>query len=278
MITTPKETAKEISKSVATNGAIPLLFMVFLNQYKYINIFSNQNCLSLVVNNKRFKYNSCTMSLNYNNWLIFTMDTFELRREQLKLAPRIVLRDNFTKINTIGGADWIQMGDKLISCVIVCEFPSLKLKEKKTFVLHNPLPYKPGFLAYRAMPAVIEAFNMLEEEPDLLIVRGGGILHPRKIGIASHIGLVLNQATFGITDKLPFGIVEDGKVMDRGEVLGFKIKTREHARPIYVSPGHKISLGTSLQLIKKTIIHPHKMPEPLHLANKILKKKVKEMK
>ena len=206
------------------------------------------------------------------------MDTTELKREQFKLAPRIVLRDGFNKVNTIGGADWIQVENKLISCVTICEFPSLKLKEKVTFVLDNPLPYKPGFLAYRAMPAIIEAFNKLNEEPDLLLVKGNGILHPRKIGIASHVGLVLNQATIGIIDKLSLGKVEKGKVLNHGEIFGFEVKPKGHAKPIYVSPGHQISLGSSLQIIQKTIVYPHKMPEPLHIAHKILKKKVKEMK
>ena len=203
------------------------------------------------------------------------MDTTELKREQHKLAPRIILRDNFTRINTVGGADWALLDDKLIACIIVCEFPSLKLKEKATFILHNPLPYKPGFLAYRAMPAVIEAFNKLNEEPDILMIRGGGILHSRRIGIASHVGLALNQATLGVTDKLKLGVVENGKIINRGEILGFEVKTREHARSIYVSPGHLVSLGTSLQVIHKSIKFPHKMPEPLHLARKIAKKKIK---
>ena len=128
------------------------------------------------------------------------------------------------------------------------------------------------------MPAIIEAFNKLSEEPDLLIVKGNGILHPRKIGIASHVGLALNQSTIGVVDKLPLGEIENGKVINRGDILGFEIKTKEYARPIYVSPGHQVSLGSSLQFIQKTIVYPHKMPEPLHIAHKILKKKVKKIK
>lgn len=200
------------------------------------------------------------------------MDTFELRREQLKLAPKIVLSDSFKEIKTLGGAVCQQMGDKLLACVVVCEFPSFKVKEQKTYLLGHPLPYRPGFSAYREMPAIIEAFNLLDEEPDILLVKGPGVLHPHNIGIASHLGLALNISTIGVQDKVTFGALQEGKVLVDGKVMGFEIKTREYSNPIYVSPGHHISLETVLDIIPKTIVHPHKLPEPLHIAHKIGRK------
>jgi len=204
------------------------------------------------------------------------MDTFELKKEQDKLAQRVQLQDSFTKIKTIGGVDCVQKDNKLLACVVVLEYPSLKFLEKKTAVLHDPLPYRPGFLAYREMPAIIEAFNMLEQEPDVLLVDGTGILHPRKLGMASHLGLALNQPTIGVNSKLHLGNVENGKIYFNNEFLGFEVKTREHATPIYVSPGHLITLGTSLQTVQRSIQHPHKLPEPLHLAHKLAKKEIKK--
>jgi len=204
------------------------------------------------------------------------MDTFDLKKEQLRFARRIILKDSVSQIKTIGGIECIQAGDNLLACVVVCKFPSLEVLETKTFLLHSPLPYKPGFIAYREMPAMIEAFNSLEQEPDVLIVKGNGILHKRKIGIASHLGLVLNQPTIGISENFRLGKIDNGKVIVNDEVVGFEVITREHAKPIYVSPGHLVSLSSILNLIKQTVIHPHKMPEPLHLAHKIGKKKVKD--
>ncbi len=200
------------------------------------------------------------------------MDTFELRREQLRLAPKIVLRDEFEEIKTIAGIDTQIVGNKLLACVVVCEFPSMKILETQTYTLNDPLPYKPGFQAYREMPAMIEAFNKLEQEPDVLLVEGEGILHPRKIGLASHLGLSLHQSTIGITQNLPLGKVQEGKIIFDNEVCGFEINTREHANPIYISPGHLITLGSALDLVTKTIRYPHKLPEPLHLAHKSLRK------
>ena len=205
------------------------------------------------------------------------MDLIEFKREQVKLAPRVVLRDGFSKINTIGGVDCVPCGTGLLACVVVCTFPSLQLKEKKTFLLHNPLPYVQDFMAYRELPAIVEAFNLLEEEPDLLLVDGAGIMHPRRFDLASHLGLSLNKPAIGVSEHLSFGTVEKGKVLDQGEILAFEITTREHARPLYFSPGHLVSLGTILDLIPKTIQLPHKLPEPLHLAHKIAKRKVEKI-
>ena len=193
------------------------------------------------------------------------MDTIELKKEQLKLARRINLQDGFTKIKTIGGVECLAVDNKLVAAVVVCEFPSFKIIEKRTYTMPNSLPFKPGYLAYRDMPAIMEAFNQLEEEPDLLIVKGNGILHQRRFGLASHLGLALNKPTIGISLKLSLGQVENGKVIYNGDILGFEIKTREYANPIYVSPGHLVSLGGALNLIPQTIKHPHKIPEPQHL-------------
>lgn len=204
------------------------------------------------------------------------MDLIELKREQQKLARKIVLTDTFTTIATIGGIVCTVIDNtKILATVVVCDFPSYELKEKASFILHDPLPYKPEFIAYREMPAMIEAYNLLQEDPDLLLVQGSGILHSRRCGIASHLGLALNIPTIGVTEFLPVGMIEKGNIILDNQVAGFEIKTREYANPLYISPGHHISLGSVLHLISQTIKTPHKMPEPLHLAQKIARKKVK---
>jgi len=134
----------------------------------------------------------------------------------------------------------------------------------------------PGYLAYREMPAIVEVMNMLEIDPDVVMINGPGIAHPRRIGIASHSGIILNQPTIGITQKLPFGNVEKGRIIMDNNIVGFGVKTKEYANAIYVSPGHLVSLGTCLNVVKDTIKFPHKMPEPMHLANKYLRKARKQ--
>ena len=200
------------------------------------------------------------------------MDNYELKKEQLRLAPKIILKDNFEKINKVAGIYAAQYNKQIKAFVIVCEFPSFKILEKKSYTLDDPLAVAPEFNAYREMPAMIEAYNQLEIEPDLILVKGPVIAHPRKIGIASHLGLALNKPTLGVTDKLIYGNIEQGKIIINNEIRGFEVKTREYANPLYLSPGYMISLGSSLDLISKMIVPPHKLPEPLYLAHRFASK------
>jgi deoxyribonuclease V len=203
------------------------------------------------------------------------MELAELKKEQLKLAYKVQVRDGFDQIKTIGAVECVTFGESILASVVVCEYPSMRVIEKQTEILLNPLPYRPNFVAFREMPAIIDAVNKLDQDPDILLVKGAGINHPRKLGIASHLGLALNIPTIGVMDKLNYGHIEKGNILIKGDVVGFEITTREHAKPIYCSPGHLVSLGTVLQIIPKTIQFPHKLPEPMHIAHKIGKKKVK---
>ena len=101
-----------------------------------------------------------------------------------------------------------------------------------------------------------------------MIFDGNGILHPRKFGMASHMGVLLDITSIGIAKKLMIGDVKGNRVYVDKELRGEIIATREHSKPIYVSPGNKISLKTSVEIVKNCIKTPHKLPEPLHLAHR----------
>ncbi len=206
------------------------------------------------------------------------MDFFELEREQLRLAQKVQLQDGFSTVKTIGGVACCVKGKDLMACVVVCEFPSFKLLGFGQYLLHDPLPYYAGFLAYREMPAIIEAYNQLNVEPDVLFVEGEGIAHPRRCGIASHVGVVLRVPTVGVSDRLSCGVVDEGKIVFHGEVRGMEIVTREYAKGVYVSPGHLVSVERAVELLRQCMVYPHKMPEPIHLAHKILRKMNREEK
>lgn len=208
------------------------------------------------------------------------IDFEALKKEQLKLAGKVSIVDSVKSIKTVAGADQAYAERKVISAIAVCDYKSMKLIETKHAVVEAKVPYKSGFLFYKDGPAVIEAFNSLENKPDVLIVEANGILHPRRIGMASHVGILLDIATIGVTKRLMLGEVKDKTIYVDKEARGYGLITREHANPIYISPGHKISLKTSLEVIKNCIRLPHKLPEPLHLArkygNKIRKKMMSE--
>ncbi|MBL7055105.1 endonuclease V [Candidatus Woesearchaeota archaeon] len=200
----------------------------------------------------------------------------KFKEEQLKLANEVTLKCGFSKVKTIGGCDQAFIDEDVISGIVICN-KDIEITEKKHAVVKTKIPYVPGFLFYREGPAIIDVFNKLEKKPDVLLVDGNGILHPRRIGMASQLGIILDIPTVGITKNLMCGSVKEGKVYVDKEIRGFELKTREHARPIYVSPGHKVSLGTCLEIAKSYLKPPHKLPEPLHLAHKYVNQVRKEL-
>lgn len=204
-------------------------------------------------------------------------DIEKMRKEQLKLAQEVILRDEFERPKLIAGCDCTFEEERVIAAIVVLEYPSMRFVEAKYAFHEDAIPYIPGYLSYREMPAVTEAFSKLRNRPDIIFCDGNGILHPRRIGCASHLGIALGIPTIGIAKKLLLGEVREGKVWVDNEIRGFEVKTKDVANPIYVSPGHMISLGTALKLAMDCIRTPHKLPEPLHEAHKYANKVRKKL-
>jgi deoxyribonuclease V len=196
------------------------------------------------------------------------MDIRELKKEQIRLSKKVVTKDDFEELNLIGGCSQTYANNKVISAVVVLDYKTLDVVEKKYAVADAPIQYIPGFLAYRESPAVVEAVSKLTQKPDVLMVEANGILHPRKIGMASHIGILVDLPTIGVAKKLIMGEEKAGKIIVEGETRGVVMNTKEHSKPIYISPGHRVSIKTAEEVVRKCMVDNHKMPEPLHEANK----------
>lgn len=196
------------------------------------------------------------------------MNIAELKREQIKLAKKVIVKDDYDELNYVGGCDQAFIDNKVISAVVVLDYKTMQVVEKKYGMADAPIPYIPNFLSYRESPAVIDAVSKLNQKPDILLVDGNGILHPRKLGMASHLGILLDMPTIGVAKKLLLGEEKDSKIIVEGETRGVILKTKEHSRPIYVSPGHRVSIKTAEEIVKKCMVEGHKMPEPLHEAHK----------
>lgn len=204
------------------------------------------------------------------------MNIRKLKEEQLKLAKKVVVKDDFDKIELIGGCDQAFFDNKIVSAVTVLDYKTLKVVEKIYAVVDSKVPYIPGFLAYREAPAVVEAFTKLEKKPDILMVDSNGILHPRRIGMASHLGVILDIPTIGVAKNLMMGDKKENKIYVEEEARAMEVVTKEHANPLYVSPGHRISLKTSVEIVKNCIKLPHKLPEPIHHAHRFSKEIMKK--
>ena len=196
------------------------------------------------------------------------MDLEKLKKEQIELSSKVSIIGTHKEIKTIGGCDQLVIGDEIYSCVVLCDADNFSVLEKTFAIRKVDFPYVPGFLAYREAPVIIDAFSKLKNKPDLMMIDGNGILHPRRFGIASHLGVTLNIATIGVAKKLLIGRVEKDKVFVGEELRAMRLETKKGANPIYISPGHMISVLRSYEIAKNSIKPPHKLPEPLHLAHK----------
>lgn len=195
---------------------------------------------------------------------------------QRRLAERIISEDKLPqRIRLIGGVDVAYVEGASIAAVAVLDFGSMKLKESQTAVCPTRFPYVPTLLAFREIPPAIMCIRKLRVQPDVLLVDGHGFAHPNRCGFASHLGLVTRKPTIGVAKGILVGDVERTKVegdvafiRDKGEVIGAQIVSKCALKPIFVSVGHMISLGTAIEIVKRCTLYNY-VPEPLLQAHRI---------
>ena len=199
-------------------------------------------------------------------------------REALIKVQRIVsektrIKDDFEDIHHIGAVDQAFLGNRIISGIVLMDFGSLEIKERAFSIQPLSYPYIPTFLSFREGPAIVDAFGKLITRPDLLLIDGAGINHPRGAGLATHIGVALDVPTIGITKKILCG--EGAEPSNAGEAMplvyldktvGWLLKSSKKTRPIVVALGHRVSLVSSLSIVK-ACLRGHKLPEPARLAH-----------
>jgi len=197
-------------------------------------------------------------------------DTAQLRGIQRAIAAQVKIEDSakLDDIKTIAGFDVSFFGDKAVCAAVVLDLKTMTVLERKYALTKVEMPYIPGFLAFREGPAILQAYYDLEHDPSVLMVDGHGIAHPLRAGLASYIGVELEKPCIGIAKSILVGEIVDDKVMIGDEIRGKLVKTKEHAKPVIVSPGHLITVDTAVEIVKKCIVYPHKLPEPLHQAHR----------
>ncbi len=194
----------------------------------------------------------------------------QLKTEQLKLAKKVITTNQFSDIKLVAGTDQTVVNKHIIAVISVLTYPKLEEVEKKYAIIEQQVPYTPGYMFYHEGLAIMEAYNKLEKKPDILMVKGDGILHPRRIGIASHLGLVLDIPTIGILKTLLCGELKNDTAYVGNEARGKLLVTKKTGNPIFVSPGHKCTLETAFEITKKCVVPPHKMPEPIATSHKLI--------
>lgn len=175
-------------------------------------------------------------------------------------------------VRYVAGLDVSYRGSSGLAVAALLSYPQLDLIEYVVVKGEVGIPYIPGLLAFREAPLLIKACELLSTKPDLLVVDGHGVTHPRRFGIASHIGVVLDTASIGVAKSLLYGkIVDSGSenLVLVGDFIGGFVVSRGR-KHLYFSIGHKVSLD-NLRTLSKTLFRNHDLPEPTYYADMISK-------
>jgi deoxyribonuclease V len=212
---------------------------------------------------------------NLHDWNLSPGDAIAMQR---RLAAQVIEQDCFGAVRHIAGIDvgFEDEGRVTRAAVCILSFPDLKIVESHVARRLTDFPYVPGLLSFREIPAILEALKHLRIEPDLVFCDGQGRAHPRRLGIASHLGIITGLPSVGVAKSLLCGrhgplAVEKGShvpLIHRGETVGAALRTRANVKPVYVSAGHKISLPNAIDYVLRCVTR-YKLPEPTRLADKL---------
>jgi deoxyribonuclease V len=208
-----------------------------------------------------------------HSWQVNVNQAFDI---QLKLAAQVSRVNEVFNPAFIAGVDISakKAQETATGAVVIVNYPEFKLVETKIVKGRLGFPYIPGLLSFRESPLVLDAFEELAITPDLILVDGQGIAHPRRLGIASHLGLLLNRPTIGCAKSRLCGRheppgVEPGsytELIDKGEIIGAVLRTRYGVNPVYISIGHKVDLQNAIYWVMECC-RGYRLSEPIRLAH-----------
>ncbi len=183
------------------------------------------------------------------------------------------------EIRYIAGADIsFDKGSNIVYAgIIILKFPELEEIDRSLVITEVNFPYIPGLLSFRESPALIKAWEKIKVEPDVVVIDGQGIAHPRRFGIASHFGVLVDKPTIGCAKSLLVGKYDEpgekagsySYLYDSGEIIGAVLRTRDNVQPVFVSVGHKITLEESIKIILQNV-RGFRIPEPTRQAHNLV--------
>jgi deoxyribonuclease V len=215
-------------------------------------------------------------------WPSGTLTPAEATALQKRLAKKVRIRPIEKNIRTIAGADVSleRFGTELFAGIVLFSYPDLTPICSAMAKMPMEFPYIPGLLSFREIPGLLECLKKLPGLPDLIMVDGQGIAHPRRLGIATHLSLATGIPTVGVAKSRLYGQFKEPKTVGAaepitdpktGEQLGWAFKSKERSKPLLVSPGHDISLEESLDIVKNCL-RGYRLPEPTRKAHELVNK------
>jgi len=197
---------------------------------------------------------------------------------QEQLSAHVITHDCFNQINHVAGVDvgFEQQGQITRAAIVVLAFPSLDLIESELVRKRTTMPYIPGLLAFRELPAVLAGLKRIKRFPDLFLCDGQGIAHPRRFGIASHLGVLTDTPSIGVGKSRLVGAhksVPEEKgawspLIDKKERVGAVLRTRKGVKPIFISIGHRMSLKSAIEYVL-ACTPKYRLPETTRQADKL---------
>lgn len=209
----------------------------------------------------------------------------EANRLQQDLAGKVVRVDQFLDIHLVAGVDvaYDEHSDNLVAAVVVLDAGTLNVVETAIAEDQARFPYIPGLFSFREVPPLIEAFARLRHAPDLIVCDGQGYAHPRRFGLACHVGLIFDTPSIGCGKTRLLGVHQEpgnhrgdfAPLIDNGEVIGNVLRTQTGVNPIYVSSGHRISLATACEWILR-LAPKYRLPETTRQADQAVRRALKQ--
>ena len=203
----------------------------------------------------------------------------EAARIQLRMRERVELADRLPRIRCVAGADlaYDVTRNRAIAGVVIYKFPEMEEIERVWAESPVTFPYVPGLLSFREIPALLKVFRRVRHAPDLIFYDGHGYAHPRRFGIACHLGVLLDRPTIGCAKSLLVGTHGDlprragswTLLRDGDEILGAVLRTRDAVHPIYVTQGHRISLQTAVKFVS-AVLDGYRIPRPTRDADRFV--------
>ncbi|MBD8498788.1 deoxyribonuclease V [Paenibacillus arenosi] len=210
-------------------------------------------------------------------WSISETEAFNLQQE---LAKKVITEDQFADIHYVAGVDvaYCSQSDQLIAAVVILHAETLEVVESVVTQDTVQFPYIPGLFSFRELPSIVKAFNLIKTPPQLVVCDGQGIAHPRRFGLASHLGILFDIPTIGCGKTKLIGEFEEpfiqrgnsSSLTDNEEVIGSVLRTQDNIKPIYVSVGHRISLSTACEWILK-LSPTYRLPETTRQADQLVR-------
>jgi len=213
---------------------------------------------------------------NLHSWDISPKEGIEVQK---RLKKKLIFNDGKFIIDKICGTDvsYDRGKNLLFSAAIVLSYPDMNVIEEQTEVMECTFPYVPGLLSFREVPALLKAFDKIKNIPDIVICDGHGIAHPRGIGLASHLGLILDLHTIGCAKKRLFGEYSEignskgdySYISYGNKNIGIVLRTRKNVKPVFVSQGYKIGINFSREIILNCC-KKYRIPEPIRKAHNMV--------